>query len=97
MTPCASSDARTERGLRSSCAGGETVNWTQLEGRWQQVKGKFRAQFGKLTDDDMQRLNGGKEQLIGALQARYGYEKDEAERQVQTFMDGLREPARARR
>jgi uncharacterized protein YjbJ (UPF0337 family) len=73
------------------------VNWTQLEGRWQQVKGKFRAQFGKLTDEDVDALTGNKDQLVCALTERYGYDKDEAERQIQTFMDGQREPARARR
>lgn len=70
------------------------MNWTQVEGRWDQWKGKLRNAFGKLTDDDLERIKGDKEQFLGALKERYGYEKEQAETQLQGFFDSLREPAR---
>jgi uncharacterized protein YjbJ (UPF0337 family) len=69
------------------------MNWTQVEGRWDQWKGKLRSAFGKLTDDDMQRIKGNKEQFLGALKERYGYEQEEAETHLQGWFDSLREPA----
>lgn len=69
------------------------MNWNQIEGRWDQWKGKLRSQFGKLTDDDLQRIKGNKEQLFGALKERYGYEQEEAETHLQSWFDSLRQPA----
>ena len=57
----------------------------QLEGKWEQLKGKAREQWGKLTDNDLQVIGGKKEQLIGKLQERYGYMKDRAEKEVEAF------------
>jgi uncharacterized protein YjbJ (UPF0337 family) len=56
-----------------------------LKGEWKQVRGKVKEQWGKLTDDDLQRIEGKRDQLVGAVQKRYGIAKDEAERQVKKF------------
>jgi uncharacterized protein YjbJ (UPF0337 family) len=56
-----------------------------IKGDWKQLKGKVRAKWGKLTDDDVETVAGRKEQLIGKLQERYGHAKDEATRQVDAF------------
>jgi uncharacterized protein YjbJ (UPF0337 family) len=51
------------------------MNWDQIEGNWTKAKGKLRQQWGKLTDDDVDVINGKREELAGRLQARYGYQK----------------------
>ncbi|MFK8252282.1 CsbD family protein [Ancylobacter terrae] len=58
------------------------MNWDRIEGNWKQVKGQVRQQWGKLTDDDLARMNGKRQELEGVLQERYGLAKDEANRQI---------------
>jgi uncharacterized protein YjbJ (UPF0337 family) len=65
------------------------MNWSRIEGNWKRVKGKVRQQWGKLTDDDIDVINGKREELIGQIQNRYGIARDEAERQVDDFADTL--------
>jgi uncharacterized protein YjbJ (UPF0337 family) len=54
-------------------------------GMWEQVKGKVKQQWGKLTDDDLKQLEGHGDQLAGKLQERYGMGKEEAERAAKEF------------
>ena len=61
------------------------MNWESVEGKWDQLKGKVREQWGKLTDDDMQAIGGKKDQLVGKLKERYGYDKEKAEKEVENF------------
>jgi uncharacterized protein YjbJ (UPF0337 family) len=61
------------------------MNWDTVKGDWKQFQGKVKEQWGKLTDDDLGRIEGRREQLTGAIQKRYGIEKDEAEKQVSAF------------
>lgn len=61
------------------------MNWDQIAGEWKNMKGKIREQWGELTDDDMDRIGGRKDQLVGTIQSRYGLAKEEAERQVHEF------------
>lgn len=61
------------------------MNWDTVKGDWKQFQGKVKEQWGKLTDDDLKRIEGRRDQLAGAIQTRYGIEKDEAERQVAAF------------
>lgn len=56
-----------------------------FEGNWKILKGKVKEQWGKLTDDDITAINGKTEQLVGKLQKKYGYTKEEAERKVNEF------------
>ena len=62
------------------------MNADVLKGKWLQLKGKVRSQWGKLTDDELDQINGNSEQLVGLLQERYGYAKDRAQREVDTFL-----------
>lgn len=62
------------------------MNWTQIEGKWDQFKGNVRSQWGKLTDDDVTNLAGKKDQLVGKIVERYGVAKDEAEKQIDTWL-----------
>ena len=59
------------------------MNWDQVKGNWNQFKGEVKAKWGKLTDDDLTVIDGNKDKLVGHLQEKYGYSKEEAERQVQ--------------
>ena len=63
------------------------MNWDQIKGKWKQAKGKVHKKWGKLTDDDMARIEGGREELVGKIQERYGISKEEAEKQVKDFQD----------
>ena len=63
------------------------INEHQLRGNWMQFKGKMKERWGKLTDDDLDIIEGRQEQLIGKLEQRYGIAKEEAERQFKEFLD----------
>ena len=58
------------------------MNWDRIRGNWKQVTGKVQAQWGKLTDDDLEVVAGHRDQLAGKIQERYGIAKDEADRQL---------------
>jgi uncharacterized protein YjbJ (UPF0337 family) len=66
------------------------MNWDQIEGRWKQISGSAREQWGKLTDDDLQALTGQKDQLVGKIQERYGTAKAEVARQVDGWSKDLK-------
>ncbi len=59
------------------------MNTDTIKGNWKQLKGKVKEQWGKLTDDDLTVINGQSEQLVGKLQERYGYSKEQAQREVE--------------
>ena len=61
------------------------MNWDSIKGNWKQVVGKIKEKWGKLTDDDLKLAEGKKDQLVGAIQNRYGYEKERAENEVDEF------------
>lgn len=63
------------------------MNWDVIKGKWQELKGEGRKQWGKLTDDDWQEVAGEKDKLLGKLQQRYGWAKDQAEREVDRHFD----------
>lgn len=65
------------------------MNWNQIEGSWKQFKGKIKAKWGDLTDDDLDVINGRREELLGRIQKAYGVGKEEAERQVRDFESSL--------
>jgi uncharacterized protein YjbJ (UPF0337 family) len=63
------------------------MNWDQIKGNWMQIKGKAREQWGDLTDDDMDRIAGQRDQLVGTLQEKKGIAREEAERQADEWAD----------
>ncbi|MFZ5896162.1 MAG: CsbD family protein [Myxococcota bacterium] len=65
------------------------MNWDIIEGKWDQFKGQLKSSFGKLTDDDVKNLSGKRDRVIGKLQERYGVQRDEAERRVDAWIEGL--------
>jgi uncharacterized protein YjbJ (UPF0337 family) len=58
------------------------MNWDQVQGNWNQFKGNAKQKWGKLTDDDLTRIEGKRDELVGRLQERYGYARDQAEREA---------------
>jgi uncharacterized protein YjbJ (UPF0337 family) len=65
------------------------MNQDTMQGNWQQLSGKIKQKWGKLTDDDLTRAQGDKEYLVGKLHEQYGIAKDKAEDELQTL--GYRE------
>lgn len=54
------------------------MNWDQIEGKWEQAKGTIKERWGKLTNDDLTRINGRRDQLFGRIRERYGLSKEQA-------------------
>jgi uncharacterized protein YjbJ (UPF0337 family) len=61
------------------------MNSDQFEGKWKQLKGSVKQRWAKLTDDDITALSGKKDELVGRLQERYGYTREQAEREADEF------------
>jgi len=66
------------------------MNWTQIEGKWDQFKGDIRSKWGKLTDDDLTNLGGKKDKLVGKIVERYGVAKDDAEAQIDDWIKNIK-------
>jgi uncharacterized protein YjbJ (UPF0337 family) len=63
------------------------MNKDVLAGKWKQLRGKAKETWGKLTDDDLDRIEGNSEQLLGLLQERYGYARDRAQQELNRFLE----------
>ncbi len=61
------------------------MNKDIFEGKWDELKGKMKQAWGKLTDDDWTQIEGNHQELHGKLQKHYGYSKEEAERAINDF------------
>lgn len=66
------------------------MNWDTIAGNWKKLQGQVKEKWGKLTDNDLTVIAGKRDQLAGLLQQRYGYAKDEAERELDAFAKELR-------
>lgn len=72
------------------------MNDDVFEGRWKQWKGDMKRTWGKLTDDDLDRAEGNRDKLVGAIQERYGWERSHVEGEFDRFVEGMRTPAGVR-
>ena len=63
------------------------MNKDQASGNWKQFKGTVKEKWGKLTDDDLTVIEGKRDQLVGKIQERYGYQKEAAENEVKAWED----------
>jgi len=61
------------------------MDWNRVEGNWKQVKGKVKEKWGKLTDDEIDQIQGDAEILMGKLQKSYGYSREQAERELERW------------
>jgi DNA-binding NarL/FixJ family response regulator len=57
-----------------------------LQGKWHELSGRVKGQWGKLTDDDVAKLTGKQEELSGLLQQRYGYAKAQADTEINNWL-----------
>ena len=66
------------------------MDWNRVEGNWKQMKGKIKEKWGNLTDDDLDVINGRRDQLEGKkIQQRYGIAKDQARKDVENWFKTL--------
>ena len=63
------------------------MNEDIFKGKWKELKGRVKEKWGNLTDDDVTRVEGNTEKLVGILQEKYGYSKDKAQEEYKKFMD----------
>ena len=63
------------------------MNKDILMGKWKQLRGKVKEQWGELTDDQLDKAEGRFDRVSGLLQEKYGYAKDEADRMLNESMD----------
>lgn len=66
------------------------MNSDILKGKWNQVKGNIKQQWGDLTDNDVARIEGNYDEFVGVLQERYGYSRERAEREVNDYLSRTR-------
>ena len=66
------------------------MNWDQFKGGWKQLQGQVKAKWGKLTDDDLTVIAGKRDELAGVLQQKYGYAKDQAEKELDQFIQSIK-------
>ena len=65
------------------------MDWNRVEGNWKQLRGKVKEKWGNLTDDDLDRAAGQRDQLEGIIQKRYGIAKDQARKDVDDWFKTL--------
>lgn len=58
------------------------MNWDIIEGKWDQAKGTLKKKWGELTDDEIAQMNGERDKISGKLQEKFGWTKDQAEREL---------------
>jgi uncharacterized protein YjbJ (UPF0337 family) len=61
------------------------MNNDRIEGKWHELKGKFKSEYAKITDDELEQSKGNFEELSGKLQKHYGKSKDEANKAIDEF------------
>jgi uncharacterized protein YjbJ (UPF0337 family) len=66
------------------------MNWDQVEGKWKQFRGQVKEKWGRLTDDELDVIAGNRDKLIGKLQEKHGFSKEEAERQLEEWQKYVR-------
>ena len=63
------------------------MNEDIIKGEWKEVKGSIQKKWGKLTNDDLDQINGDRTKLTGKIQKAYGLQRDEAEKQLKAWED----------
>jgi uncharacterized protein YjbJ (UPF0337 family) len=67
------------------------MNWDVIQGKWKQFKGGVKSRWGKLTDNDLEQIQGNREKLVGKVQERYGHNRAAAEKEVDEWQKQLKE------
>lgn len=69
------------------------MNEEQFKGRWNEIKGKVKERWGRLTDNEITEIDGRRDQLLGSIQTKYGIAKERAELELSRFMDSFNSPS----
>jgi uncharacterized protein YjbJ (UPF0337 family) len=69
------------------------MNRDVMKGQWKQMQGEVKRRWSKLTDDELGQVEGSFDKLVGRIQERYGYQKADAEREIDEFLNGYPTPA----
>ena len=69
---------------------GKSTSWDKVGGKWKQVSGEVKKQWGKLTDDEILEANGDREILAGKIQEKYGIAKEHANKQIDAWAAKLK-------
>lgn len=66
------------------------MNQDIFEGKWKEMRGQVKEWWGELTDDDLDRTMGKKDQLVGLLQKKYGYSKEHAQEEFNQRLESAK-------
>lgn len=66
------------------------MNQDIFEGKWKEMRGQVKEWWGEITDDDLERIDGKSDQLVGILQQKYGYSKEKAEQELNDKLEALK-------
>lgn len=69
------------------------MNWDHVEGKWKQYKGKVKEKWGRLTDDDLDVIDGRRQILVGKIQEYYGTSREITEKEADEFVKSLKADA----
>lgn len=67
-----------------------TVNKDVMQGKWKQMRGKVKKQWGKLTDNQLDKINGSYDELAGLIQVNYGYSIEKAKKELDVFLQHIK-------
>ena len=65
------------------------MNWDIIEGKWKQLRGDIQSEWGRLTGDEIDQVEGDRGRFVGLVQERYGIAKADAEAQIDKFFGNL--------
>lgn len=63
------------------------MNRDALMGKWKQIRGEIKQQWGKLTDDELDQVEGSYDILVGKIQEKYGQSREEVERSLDEMLE----------
>ena len=66
------------------------MTWDEVQGHWREYKGRVKERWGKLTDDDLEVIQGRRDRLVGVIQQKYGQAKEMVEREVSEWAGRLK-------
>jgi len=70
------------------------MNWNIIEGKWKEMAGSIREQWGKITDDELQEISGKRDKFEGVLQTKYGLTQEDAAKQIDDWAGKLKDVVR---
>src|SRR5258706_13210205 len=66
-----------------------TLNKDVLQGKWKQIRGKVKQQWGRLTDDQLNQISGYYDEVAGLIQEKYGYSREKAQQELDAFIQKM--------